>query len=131
MNSLRHTHMMHRQDEESPSPGALGDDRQEPRVDGAEVVVLDAARDGHAIEAALLGGGLAEHMAELGAPVLRTPCHLQREWGEGRVGVSQGELLPSSALPHKHTEEPQCTLWSDAFFKHEQLRGEIYDQSCR
>lgn len=42
-------------------------------IDGAEVVVLNAARDGHAIKAALLGGGLTEHVAELGAPVLRAP----------------------------------------------------------
>lgn len=65
--------MMDWQDEESPSPGALGDDCQETWIDGAEVVVLNAARDGHAIEAALLGGGLTEHVAELGAPVLRAP----------------------------------------------------------
>lgn len=76
--------MMDRQDEERPSPGALGDDRQEARVDGAEVVVLDAARDGHAIEAALLVGSLTEHVAELGAPVLRTPCHLKEGEVRGR-----------------------------------------------
>lgn len=115
--------MMDRQDKESPSPGALGDDRQESRVDGAEVVVLDAARDGHAIKAALLGGGFAEHMAELGAPVLRTPCHLRGGRGARETGeVSQGELPPLVLftllyLPHKHTAGPQFTLRSDAFFK--------------
>lgn len=75
--------MMDGQDHEGPSPGALGDDGEEARVDGAEVVVVDAARDGHAVIAALLGGGLAKHVAELGAAVLRTPCHLEEE-GEGR-----------------------------------------------
>lgn len=71
------------QDQEGPSSGALGDDGEEAWVDGTEVVVLDAACDGHAIIAALLGGGLAKHVAELGAAVLRTPCHLEEE-GEGR-----------------------------------------------
>lgn len=70
------------QDQEGPSPGALGDDREETWIDGTEGVVLDAARDRHAIIAALLGGGLTKHVAELGAAVLRTPCHLE-EAGEG------------------------------------------------
>lgn len=78
-----HTYMMDWQDKESPSPGALSDDCQETWIDGAEVVVLNAARDGHAIEAALLGGGLTEHVAELGAPVLRAPWHLRDETGKG------------------------------------------------
>lgn len=77
--SLCHTHVMDGQHQEGPAPGALGDDCQETRVDGAEVVVLDAACDRHAIVAALLGGGLTEHVAELGAAVLRTPCHLIEE----------------------------------------------------
>lgn len=76
--------MMDGQDQEGSSPGALGDDGEEAWIDGAEVVVLDAACDGHAIVAALLGGGLAKHVAELGAAVLRTPCHLEEEAGEGR-----------------------------------------------
>lgn len=83
--------MVDRQDQEGPSPGTLSDDCQETWIDSTEVVVLDAARDWHAIIAALLGGGLTKHVAELGAPVLRTPCHLRedrareggREGGEG------------------------------------------------
>lgn len=75
--------MMDGQDQEGPSSGALGDDGEEAWVDGTEGVVMDAACDGHAIIAALLGGGLAKHVAELGAAVLRTPCHLEEE-GEGR-----------------------------------------------
>lgn len=65
--------MMDIQDQEGPSPSTLSDDCQETRIDSTEVVVLDAACDRHAIVAALLGGGLTEHMAELGAAVLRTP----------------------------------------------------------
>lgn len=121
--------MMDGQDEESPSPGALRDDRQESGVDGAEVVVLDTACDGNAIEAALLGGGLTEHMAELGAPVLRTPCHLKgRRGGERETGEGQSRRVEFSLVlyrPHKHTVEPQSTLWRDAFIKHEQLEGEL------
>lgn len=75
--------MIDGQDQEGPSPGALGDDRQEARVDGTEGVVLDAARDRHAIVAALLGGCFTEHVAELGAAVLRTPCHLKEAEGRG------------------------------------------------
>lgn len=102
--------MMDRKDEESPSPGALGDDRQESGVDGAEVVVLDAARDGHAIEAALLGGGLTEHMAELGAPVLRTPCHLKGEvWGGVReTGEGQSRRVASSCAFHTAVPSSQA-----------------------
>lgn len=65
--------MIDRQDQEGPSPGTLCDYSQETWVDGAEVVVLDAACDRHAIVAALLGGGLTKHVPELGAAVLRTP----------------------------------------------------------
>lgn len=117
--------MMDRQDEESPSPGALGDDRQESWVDGAEVVVLDAARDGHAIEAALLGGGLTKHVAELGAPVLRTPCHL-KVGGEGRGseggdGGGQSRRVASSCAFHTAVPSSQAqgraTVNTDAFFK--------------
>lgn len=64
--------MMDREDQEGPAPRALSDDSEEARVDGAEVVVLDAERDGHAVVAALFGGRLAEHVPELGA-VLGTP----------------------------------------------------------
>lgn len=67
------THMMDRQDEEGPTSSALGDDCQKTWVDSTEVVVLDAACDWHAIIAALLGGGFTEHVAKLGAAVLRTP----------------------------------------------------------
>lgn len=80
--------MIDRQHQEGPSPAALSDDCQETRVDRTEVVVLDAACDWHTIIAALLGGGLTEHVAELGAAVLRTPCHLRVEGGEE---VSRGE----------------------------------------
>lgn len=76
------------QDQEGPSSGTLGDDGEEAWIGSAEGVVLDAARDRHAIIAALLGGGLAEHVAELGAAVLRTPCHLEEAgegWGGGMV----------------------------------------------
>lgn len=80
--------MMDRQDQEGPSPGTLSDDCQETRIDSTEVVVLNAARDRHTIVAALLGGGLTEHVAELGAAVLRTPCHLrggrEEEGGQSR-----------------------------------------------
>ena len=83
--------MMDRQDQEGPSPGTLGDDCQETWVDSTEVVVLDAACDWHAIIAALLGGGLTEHVAELGAAVLRTPCHLREEREEREDGGEGGE----------------------------------------
>lgn len=83
--------MMDRQDQKGPSPGTLGDDCQETWVDGTEVVVLDAACDWHAIIAALLGGGLTEHVAELGAAVLRTPCHLREGGRKGRRGRSVKE----------------------------------------
>lgn len=83
--------MMDRQDQEGPSPGTLSDDCQETWVDSTEVVVLDAACDWHAIIAALLGGGLTKHMSELGAAVLRTPCHLRGREGGRKVEVSQGE----------------------------------------
>lgn len=86
--------MMDGQDQEGPSPGALGDDRQETWIDGTEGVVLDAACDRHAIIAALLGGGLTEHVAELGAAVLRTPCHLQ----EGGEGTGGGDITSISPL---------------------------------
>lgn len=87
--------MVDRQDQEGPSPGTLSDDCQETWIDSTEVVVLDAARDWHAIIAALLGGGLTKHVAELGAPVLRTPCHLRedraREGGREEMGRSVKE----------------------------------------
>lgn len=87
--------MMDGQDQEGPSSGALGDDGEEAWVDGTEGVVMDAACDGHAIIAALLGGGLAKHVAELGAAVLRTPCHLEEE-GEGRGGKAYRSHFNSS-----------------------------------
>lgn len=83
--------MMDRQDQEGPSPSTLSDDCQETWVDSTEVVVLDAACDWHAIIAALLGGGLTKHVAELGAAVLRAPCHLREEGGREGGEVSQGE----------------------------------------
>lgn len=89
--------MMDGQDQEGPSPGALGDDRQETWIDGTEGVVLDAACDRHAVIAALLGGGLTEHVAELGAAVLRTPCHLQ-EGGGGTEGGDITSISPQADL---------------------------------
>lgn len=79
--------MMDGQDQEGPSSSAFGDDREETWIDGTEGVVLDAACDRHAIIAALLGGGLTKHVAELGAAVLRTPCHLEEAWEGWREGV--------------------------------------------
>ena len=57
--------MMERQDEKGPTASALCNDREEAWVDSTEEVVLDGARDGHAIVAALLGGSLTEDMSEL------------------------------------------------------------------
>lgn len=94
---------MERQDQEGPAPCALRDDGQEAWVDAAEVVVLDAARDWHAIIAALLGGGLTKHVAKLGAAVLRTPCHLRGREGEreGREerSVKEDRSSPRVLLP--------------------------------
>lgn len=78
------THMMDRQDQEGPSSSTLSDDSQETWVDRTEAVVLHTACDWHAIKAVLLGGGLTKHVAELGAAVLRTPCHLREGRGEER-----------------------------------------------
>lgn len=123
---------MDRQDEERTSPGALGDDRQESGVDGAEVVVLDVACDGHAIKAALLGGGLTEHMAELGAPVLRTPCHLKG--GRGSEGEGRGQSrTAASQLGFSHcstfltSTQRSHSAHSGVmhFLKYEQLEGEM------
>lgn len=66
-------------DKEGPSACTLGHHRDEVWVHSAEVVVMDAVGDRHAVVAFLLAGGLAIHMAELGAAVLRVPRHL---WGE-------------------------------------------------
>ncbi|TNN89458.1 hypothetical protein EYF80_000061 [Liparis tanakae] len=96
--------------QEGPSPGTLGDDRQETWVDCAEVVVLDAACDWHAIIAALLGGGLTKHVAKLGAAVLRTPCHLRRE--DGREGGRKGRGRrggPSRRIISHSYESPPCS----------------------
>lgn len=112
---------MDRQDEEGPSPGALGDDGQESRVDGAEVVVLDAAGDGHAIEAALLGGGLTEHVAELGAPVLRTPCHLQGGRGARERGRRRGRSVKESRLQLCFSQS--CSVPASAEQSHGQRPG--------
>ena len=71
--------MVDGQHHEGSPAGALGDDGKEAGVDGAEVVVMDTAGDGHAVVAGLFGGRLAEHVAELGAAVLRSPCHLEGE----------------------------------------------------
>lgn len=84
--------MMDRQDQEGSSPSTLCDDGQEAWVDSTEVVVLDAACDWHAIIAALLGGGLSKHVTELGAAVLRAPCHLREERG-GQRSVKENHLF--------------------------------------
>lgn len=90
---------MEGQDQEGPPTRALSDDSQEPGVDGAEVVVLDAACDRHAIVAALLGGSFTKDVSELGAAVLRTPCHLG---GEGsQVEDGQGQTI--------HLSQVTCT----------------------
>lgn len=89
--------MMERQDQEGPSPGTLSDDCQETWVDSTEVVVLDAACDWHTIIAALLGGGLTKHVAELGAAVLRTPCHLREERGREERGGGQSRRIISQS----------------------------------
>lgn len=89
---------MDRQNQEGSAPGALRDDGDEARVDGAEVVVLDAACDRHAIVAVLLSGSFAEHVAKLGAAVLRTPCHLRGGRGGRNMEVSEGEKAPCLLL---------------------------------
>lgn len=108
MQCHRDTDMMDWQNQEGPSPGTLSDDCYETWVDSTEVVVLDAACDWHAIVAALLGGGLTKHMAELRAPVLRTPCHLKGEGG--RDNVIQGESSLTAIVIH-FTEHEQHWLW--------------------
>lgn len=65
-------------DEEGPSARTLCHHRDEVRVHSAELVVMDAVGDGHAVIAFVLAGGLAVHVAELGAAVLWVPRHL---WG--------------------------------------------------
>lgn len=92
------TDMMDWQNQEGPSPGTLSDDCHETWVDSTEVVVLDTACDWHAIVAALLGGGLTKHMAELGAPILRTPCHLKGERGR------EGQCHTRRIISHSYSD---------------------------
>ena len=78
--------MMDWQHQESPASSTFCDDGKEAWVDGAQLVVVDTPCDWHAIVAVLFGGGLTEHMAELGAAVLRTPCHLGEKGREKQDG---------------------------------------------
>lgn len=68
--------MMDGQYQESPAPCTFSDDSDKVRVDGTEVVVMNAPGNGHTIIAVLFCGWLPKHVAILGATVLRTPCHL-------------------------------------------------------
>ena len=97
--------MVEGQHHEGPPAGALGDDGEEAGVDGAEVVVMDAAGDGHAIVAGFLGGRLAEHVAELGAAVLRSPCHLGGEEDTLPNEAKQLMLSPADFLAFKFTRK--------------------------
>lgn len=67
------SHLLQRDDQEGSPAGALGDDGQEPRVDGAEMVVVDVLGDGDPIEAMLPARRLPVNIPELGAAVLRPP----------------------------------------------------------
>lgn len=60
-------------DKEGSPAGTFSDHSDEVWVDGTEVVVMDAACDGHRVVAVLFAGGLAVDMSELGAAVLRVP----------------------------------------------------------
>lgn len=60
-------------DEEGPPAGTFSDHSDEMGVHGTEVVVMDAACDGHRVVAVLFAGGLAVDMPELGAAVLGVP----------------------------------------------------------
>lgn len=98
-------YLVYREDEKGSAPGALGDHGDEARVDGAEVVVVDTAGDGHAIVAVLLGGGLAEHVPELGAAVLGAPCHLDGGTGRGSGEDSTAETGKSPHIVTKNTDK--------------------------
>lgn len=73
----RITYMMDGQHQESPAPCTFSDDSDKVRVDGTEVVVMNAPGDRHTIIAILFCRWFPKHVAILGATVLRTPCHLQ------------------------------------------------------
>lgn len=69
----RRPYLVQGDDEEGPPASALSHDCNELGVHGAEVVVVDAAGDGHRVVAVLLAGRFAKDVAELGAPVLGVP----------------------------------------------------------
>lgn len=66
-------HLVHRYHEEGPTTCTLCHHSNEVGVDSTEVVVVDAACDGHTVIALLLAGWLAVDVTELGTPVLRVP----------------------------------------------------------
>lgn len=68
--------MIDGQHQEGSAARTFGDDGDEARVDGAEVIVMNATGDGDTIIAVLFSGRLPKHVAILGTTVLRTPCHL-------------------------------------------------------
>jgi len=63
--TTRGTHMTYGQDQKGPAPGALRHHGEEAGIGRAAVGVVDAAGDRHAAVAALPGGRLPEHVAEL------------------------------------------------------------------
>lgn len=60
-------------DKEGAPTGTFSDHSDEVGVHSTEVVVVDAACDGHRVVAILLAGGLAVDVSELGAAVLGVP----------------------------------------------------------
>lgn len=66
-------YLMQGDDEEGPPTSAFSDHSDEVGVHGTEVVVMDAACDGHRVITVLFAGRLAVDMAELGAAILGVP----------------------------------------------------------
>lgn len=60
-------------DKEGAPTSTFSDHSNEVGVHGTEVVVVDAACDGHRVVAVLFAGRLAIDMSELGAAVLGVP----------------------------------------------------------
>lgn len=60
-------------DEEGAPTCTLSDHCDEVGVHCTEVIVVNAAGDGHGVVAVLLAGRFAKDVAELGAPVLGVP----------------------------------------------------------
>lgn len=69
----RHPYLVQGDDEEGPPTSTLSHDCNEVGVHSTEMIVVDAAGDGHGVVAVLLAGWFAKDMAELGAPVLGVP----------------------------------------------------------